>query len=472
MYGKREKGNLQRIRKRAKNYVENEVIVTTNKKARNDGLPHYLNVAAGVSSAATGFGDPSIDGVLARLGRGTKSVSRAFVPKSSTPALAGLNAGLSLSLNKISADYNDEEDDIGLSRTYRIAFEEEVNVLQICTELRSTKAVQNARPNHISEIMIRPDDEFYGVQWGLVAIDCEAGWDIEQGDLSVVIAIVDSGADLMHEDLSSKLLQGYDFVDFQGSGGGRYTLLGDYGSRDDQPADEDGHGSHCAGIAASDSNNGTGVAGVCWRGKILPVRVMFRVFDNFEQRETSVGTDIDIDAGIKFAIDSGAHVINLSLGGEQPSHEQILDYAFDQGVCVLAATGNENSNAASYPASNPKTLAVGAIDQSLNRASFSNYGPAYNRFVMSPGVHIGSTYKDNGYIYLDGTSMATPHVTGLAALIVSLALRSGRKFSASDVYEIIRSTAKPLGSGKGDPFFGEGLINVEAALQAAKEKLA
>jgi subtilisin family serine protease len=107
----------------------------------------------------------------------------------------------------------------------------------------------------------------------------------------------------------------------------------------------------------------------------------------------------------------------------------------------------------------------------LNRASFSNYGSAYYKFVMAPGVEIASTYKDNSYIYLQGTSMATPFVTGLVGLIVSLALRSGQQLSVDDIYKIIRQTATPLGSGKGNVFNGEGLINVPAALEAAKKKL-
>ena len=111
------------------------------------------------------------------------------------------------------------------------------------------------------------------------------------------------------------------------------------------------------------------------------------------------------------------------------------------------------------------------MDQGLSRAWFSNYGAAYNDFVMAPGVQIASTYKENAYVYLQGTSMATPFATGLAGLIVSRALRSGRQFSADDVYAIIRESASSLGSGKGDPFFGQGLINVEAALKLANERL-
>jgi subtilisin family serine protease len=118
---------------------------------------------------------------------------------------------------------------------------------------------------------------------------------------------------------------------------------------------------------------------------------------------------------------------------------------------------------------NKKTIEE--VESNLNRAYFSNYGPAYNQFVVAPGVDIASTYKDNGYVYLDGTSMATPFVTGLAGLIVSQAIRDGQQLPPDEVYRIIRETATPLGSGKGDIFFGEGLVNVEAALDATRARL-
>jgi subtilisin family serine protease len=202
---------------------------------------------------------------------------------------------------------------------------------------------------------------------------------------------------------------------------------------------------------------------------------MFTVRDNLERYETGIGFDTDIMPGIKFAVDEGAHVINLSLGGSNgDAYQDVLQYARDKNVCVVAATGNENSSyppTPSYPAADRNTLAVGAVDPALNRAWFSNYGQGYSPFVMAPGVNIRSTYKDNGYADLQGTSMATPFVTGLVGLIVSLGLRSGKQLSVDDIYTIVRETATPLGTGKGDLFYGEGLINIPAALQAAKKKL-
>jgi len=154
-----------------------------------------------------------------------------------------------------------------------------------------------------------------------------------------------------------------------------------------------------------------------------------------------------------------------------PGASNAIQHAYSNNACILAATGNENTSAASYPASNPNVLAVGAVDTGFNRASFSNYGNAYNDFVVAPGVDIYSTYKHNSYEYLSGTSMATPFVTGLAALIVGMARQAGAQFSVDDVYEIVRMTTRPLGSGRGDVFLGQGLIDVQAALAETEQRL-
>ena len=477
MFYPRNKQAPRRVRREPPNYAPNQVVITTVPEAANRELPHSLNVAAG-AAAARSYGDTSIDGILYRMGLSTRSISRVFVPRNAAPALATMSGDrATLAVTAISADYQADEDASGLSRTYKINFETDINVQQVCQELATSTAVSTARPNYISTIYASPNDEFYGQQWGLQAIEAEAGWEIETGHPDVIIAIVDSGVDLSHEDLKDKILPSEDFVDYQGtpSIGWRYTPIGDYIDRDFEPDDDNGHGSFCAGIAAAATDNELGIAGVCWGSKILPIRVMFQVRDNFFGYETSIGFDTDIMAGIKFAVDSGAHIINLSLGGSNgDAYQPVLQYAHDHNVCVVAALGGSNTSYPpnpSYPAADPNTLAVGAVDSALNRASFSDYGQGYAPFVMAPGVDITSTYKDNGYVSWSGTSGTASFVSGLAGLIVSLGLRSGKQLSVEEIYTIIRETATPLGSGKGDRFYGEGLINVSAALKAAKERL-
>jgi len=325
MYNDRSSMGSRRVPKQLPKYVPNEVVISTVKGARNDDLPHYLSVAAGAVEPETVFGDSAVDKVFESLDLPVRSISRVYIPRSDVPASVA-SGGLSRLLSSgVSAAYDDEEDSRCLSRTYRVTFDELLDVRKVCRKLQKSKAVKYATPNFLSQVkQVAPNDAFYHLQWGLQAINAEEGWGISSGaDSDVLIAVVDSGVDLQHDDLSSKLelVPGLDFVDFQGPEEWWFELTGDYEIRDDHPQDEDGHGTHCAGIAASQSNNGEGTAGVCWGGRILPIRVMFRVFDFIEQRYTSLGTNVDIDAGITFAANAGAHVINLSLGGENPSHE-------------------------------------------------------------------------------------------------------------------------------------------------------
>lgn len=262
---------------------------------------------------------------------------------------------------------------------------------------------------------------------------------------------------------------------YGGDFGASFLPLGDFQVRDSDPDDEDGHGTHCAGIAAAATQDGGGVAGVCWGGQILPVRVMFRATK--QGQILSLGTDADIGAGIKFAVDQGAQVINLSLGGALSfgtihEREEAIQYAHDRKVCLLSATGNQNTQDASFPASSPMTLAVGALERNLTRAWFSNHGQAYNQFVVAPGVAIASTGKGDTHVSESGTSMATAFVSGLTALIVSLSMQpGGRQLTTEEIYEIIRNSTRPLGSGRGDNEYGQGLIDAAAALEATRQKL-
>lgn len=450
-------------------YVPDELIVTTKTDEFEREIPHYLNVRSAVAEKVRSFGNNDLDRILLNLNIRTDYIARVFVPEVEVKSALDQNRALSRSM--IGNNYSNQEKAKSLSRVFKVKLDKNLHTVEgLCEELLKSDGVEDARPNYISEAFIRPSDSFYAYQWGLAATDCESGWDIEQGLDNVKMAVVDTGVDMFHEDLATKLIAGFDLVDYQGGNTPQFDLLGDFRQRDNDPSDENGHGTHCAGIMAASSNNGQGISGVCWGGQIIPVRVLFQVFDRFNQVTTSIGTDIDIDAGIKYAVDAGADVINLSLGGSNPSHDAVVQYAYDRNVCLIAAMGNSNTSQANYPAANPKVLAVGAINESLQRANFSNYGPAYNRFVMAPGVAIASTYINNSYQYLDGTSMAAPFVSGLAGLIISVAKRRGANYMVNDIYDIIRESAIPQRNGRGDTFFGEGIVNVRNALELAQQR--
>jgi thermitase len=331
----------------------------------------------------------------------------------------------------------------GLNRIYKLKVDEKADLAQVIRAFKSSPYVEYAEPNYIAHVFITPSDLYWNSQWGMTKIEAPAAWDITTGSDSVTIAIVDTGVDLLHPDLKDKLVSGYDFA-----------------NGDSSPQDDHGHGTHVAGIAAAKTNNGIGVAGLSWRAKIMPVKVL----DNYGS-----GGYEDVANGIIYAANNGADIINLSLGGPAFSSvlEDAVEYAHDLGCVVVAATGNNNSSV-SYPARYPEVIAVAATDSNDQRASFSNYGPEVD--VAAPGVSIRSTYWWGGstYGWLNGTSQAGPHVAGLAALIWSV----NSDLSNIQVESIIKQTADDLGAAGRDSYYGFGRINARRALEATAPSLA
>ena len=301
------------------------------------------------------------------------------------------------------------------------------------------------RPNELrtsDRVVEQPNDVFYGSnQWNLPLIKADKAWQINTGDPKIKIAVVDTGVDLNHPDLHGKLADGVNILD-----------------PSKPPQDDNGHGTHCAGIIAARTNNLEGIAGVDWASKIMPVKAM--------DAEGS-GSAVDIADGIYWAADHGANVINLSLGEYSDSDylHQAIRYAYDKGVTIFAAMGNDGVADPSYPAAYPETIAVAANDENSETASFSNYGP--HTSVTAPGVAIPSTYPDRRYVALSGTSMATPHVAGVAGLIKSI----NPNLSPDAVRKILQDTADDLGPTGHDEYYGYGQVNVAKALQAAKASL-
>lgn len=291
-----------------------------------------------------------------------------------------------------------------------------------------------------------PNDPSYSKQWGLSQVNAPQAWGRSTG-AGIVIAVIDTGVDLNHPDLAGKILPGRDVV-----------------NGDNDPQDDVGHGTHVAGIAAAMTDNGAGVAGMGWDTLILPVKVL--ASDGF-------GTDVDAAQGIVWAVDNGANIVNMSLGGEDYSAalRTATDYAFAHGALVVSSAGNcgdpndygqcTRHNPIIYPAANPNVLAVGATTSSDERASFSEYGGFVD--VTAPGVSIYSTFWNDMYRYLSGTSMASPLVAGLAALVWA----RDPALSNAQVADTIMSTAVDLGLAGRDDEYGYGRVNAEAAVIAA-----
>jgi thermitase len=297
--------------------------------------------------------------------------------------------------------------------------------------------VEYAELDYVVHASIIPNDTYFYLQWALPKIQAPAAWDQTTGTSDVVVAIVDTGVDLSHPDLDGKIVAGWDFV------------------HDDAIAQDDhGHGTHVAGIAAAESNNSQGVAGVSWGARIMPIKVLDDNGDGYYS---------DVAQGITYACDHGAQITNLSLGGSEYSATlaDAVEEAYEDGCLMLAAAGNGGGNGVDYPARYPQVMAVAATNQSDVRAGFSDYGPEVE--VAAPGVDIWSTLWPHTYGWKQGTSMSTPYVAGLAALLWSVC----PELANTGIRGVIESTAKDLGPTGWDPYYGHGRIDAEKAIEYA-----
>ncbi|WP_078428680.1 S8 family serine peptidase [Alkalihalobacterium alkalinitrilicum] len=335
-----------------------------------------------------------------------------------------------------------EQADLSLiknSDPYYVIQSETKTTDQLLNELSAHPDIEFVEPNFLftkqANVTIPNDEFFQPYQWNLSQISAEEGWEVTDGSEGTTIAVLDTGVDPEHQDLKGKVLQGYNAFD----GTARSN-------------DQHGHGTHVAGIAAAISNNVTGIAGVAWQNNILPVKVL---------NEHGEGSSFEVARGIRWAVDNGAQVINMSLGDYHNSYilHDAIKYAHNNDVVLIAASGNDNVSDPMYPADYKEVLTVAATDDKRERAFFSNYG--HHIDVAAPGEHIPSLFPNDNYVIMSGTSMAAPHVAGLAGLIRSI----DPELTNEDVYELITSTAIDLGQSGRDPYYGAGEINVGDALR-------
>ncbi len=360
--------------------------------------------------------------------------------------------------------------EMGMDRILVLKYRNTESPLAAAAQLSRLADIEWAEPNSIGHGMLAPNDPTYPLQWGHrnrgqairapgdsvgtwdCDIDTNQAWDIQTGSFSVVVAILDTGLDAGHPEFSGRALSGWDFV-----------------NEDSNPADDHGHGTSCAGIAAAAGNNGQGVAGVAWGVRVLPVKVL---------NATNGGNGTDLAEGIVYAADFGADVISMSLGGY--GNTQVLydavRYAFNLDCTMFAATGNANAASIDYPSAWSEVIAVGALSPCNERKSptscdgenawGSNYGTGID--LMAPGVKIHTTdirgaggFRPGDYMEsFNGTSAATPFAAGVAALILSQV-----SLSRADLLTILTDSCDDLGAPGYDTQFGYGRINAYAALR-------
>ncbi|MEL6496288.1 MAG: S8 family serine peptidase [Cyanobacteria bacterium J06623_7] len=288
-----------------------------------------------------------------------------------------------------------------------------------------------------------------------------------QGDPEITVAVLDTGVSLDHPEYQSNLLPGADFVDII-DGAGKF--IGDYLGYDDDPEDEVGHGTHVAGIIAA---RGLGMpVGVVPQCRILPVRVLGAMQRG--SKRVGAGLVDNINSGIKWAIDRGADVINMSLGiqhtGGGLPHEEVVKYAQSQGVTIVAASGNDGAEQLYYPGALPYVIAVGAVNEMGSMAHFSTYGKQVD--LVAPGTNIYSTYLNSDYAFSTGTSHASPFVAGAVAMLKSYALQKrGASLSDSQVKYLLKHTADRLDSRFKHRRGGFGKLNLLDALRLLEYKM-
>jgi subtilisin family serine protease len=319
------------------------------------------------------------------------------------------------------------------------------SVQDVSYAVAAVPGVARAQPNYARILVAAPNDPRYQEQWDLQLIGMEQAWNVTRGE-GVIVAVVDTGVARGPDFQGTEFVPGFDVYD-----------------NDSDPTDEHGHGTHVAGTIAQTTNNSYGVAGIAYKARLMPIKV----FGKFGETDTAT-----VIAGVKWAVDHGAKVINLSLGGPGTSQEEIeaMEYAFSRGVVVVAAAGNESSDLPFYPAAiEPYVISVSAGTPDQSRASFSNYGDTVD--IMAPGVYITQEvpYWDDddnlaGFTFQSwqGTSMAAPHVAGVATLLVSQGVTD-----PAAVRQRLEAALDPIsypGTEEGR-YAGKGFLNAAAALQ-------
>jgi len=336
---------------------------------------------------------------------------------------------------------------------YKIKLNKKNN--NLINSLQNNPLIAYIEPEYLVHIQAIPNDPaFSQQQWNLKILGLETTWDSVKGSRDVTVAVIDTGILIDHPDLQGNIIAGYDFID-----------------NDNDPTDTDpnfSHGTHVAGIIGAMTNNNEGIAGINWNIQLMPIRVI---------GPGGSGGYSALIAGIHWAVDNGADIINLSLAGsvDSASLKDAINYALDHNVTVVAAAGNNGSSPILYPAQYPEVISVGAIGPNKERAYYSNFGP--NLDIMAPGgdntvtSHNYNTilstagFMNNDtptyqYTWSQGTSMATPHIAGLIALLYSQGINTPKQ-----VDKLIKDTADDLGISGTDDQYGAGLIDINRALQ-------
>ncbi len=376
-------------------------------------------------------------------------------------------------------------DDDALSRIIKITFSDSSAAHNAITSLKSDPSVQFVEKEIVYRIeggRIVPNDSLVADQWALEKIKAYDAWGITEGSDTVLIGIIDTGIDYLHPDLKNKIFinpgetgtdaggenkstngidddgNGFidDFIgwDFTDQRGFPYdSASGDFSGWDNNPLDENGHGTSVAGIIGAQTNNMVGIAGTAPNIKLLDLRA----FD-----PTGSGRENDVASAILYAVKMGAKVINMSFGDSRFSEvlRDVIRYAYEKNVVLVASSGNSGSSEPHYPSGYSEVICVGNSTQTDQVSESSNYGSTLD--LVAPGTGILTTLMNGEYNYVSGTSAAAPFVSAAAGLLLSI-----HNFSNEEVKQILKSTADDIGDPGWDEKSGAGRLDIYNALNAA-----
>ncbi|MFC7062317.1 S8 family serine peptidase [Halobacillus seohaensis] len=344
----------------------------------------------------------------------------------------------------LSSDYGVEKLEVSERLTNQnyalVRVPNDVDFDQKLREFRQLSSLETADPDYFSETSYIPSDDLYDEQWQFNNLNMEKAWDVTRGSPDTVVAVLDSGVNSNHSDLAGRVLPGYDFV-----------------NNDNDASDDNGHGTHIAGLIAANSDD-SGISGIDHYTKVLPVKVM---------GQDGRGSMENIIDGILYAIDQGVDVINMSYGTYQKSQaiEDALWQAYDQGITLVAAAGNEGTDKWSYPASYTPVISVAATGPSDYITDFSNYGSWID--ITAPGTNLISTDYQGGYRSGDGTSYSAPLISGIASLIKS----KHPEWQPSQVEWMLQQSAKTWNGSEWHSYGGYGTVDGYEALNTSLPNL-
>lgn len=354
-------------------------------------------------------------------------------------------AQVSQEVQELSQEYNQQ---VNLNSIFSISdriyiIEGDKKTLQQLKRSSLSQDTEYIEANYLYHALEAPNDPDYTKQWNFRNINIEQAWDETKGE-GITVAVIDSGVSKVPDLKLTKFVKGYDFVNDK-----------------DDASDDNGHGTHVAGTIAQSTNNGYGVAGIAYQASIMPLKVL---------SGSGGGTIADIAEAIKFAADNGADVINMSLGGGGASSmlEEAVKYAHSKGVVIVGAAGNEARNTSSYPARYPDVISVSATDAAGHKASYSNFGAGVD--ISAPGGSetekiiqntIDPSSGESVFIGSNGTSMAAPHVAGVAALIRATGIED-----PGEVLSILKQSSRKVQEDHLN-HFGSGHLDAGAAVKLA-----